>query len=123
MEIRGFTIKYSKIKANEEVALQNKVNELVQKCEQNPSDNKILNELYATKLRLQLTIMRLKTKGAILRSKARWHEFGERNSRYFFNLEKRNYSKKTVTKLKLRNNKLTCDQSEILQGLEQKTFA
>ena len=39
MEIRGFTIKYSKIKAknkrNEEAALQNKVNELMQKCEQN----------------------------------------------------------------------------------------
>ena len=38
MEIRGFTIKYSKIKAknkrNEEAALQNKVNELMQKCEQ-----------------------------------------------------------------------------------------
>ena len=94
MEIRGFTIKYSKIKAknkrNEEAALQNKVNELMQKCEQNPSDKRILNELYATKLRLQ-TIMRQKTKGAILRSKARWHEFGERNSRYFFNLERRNH--------------------------------
>ena len=81
MEIPGFTIKYSKIKAknkkNEEAALQNKVNELMQKCEQNPSDKKILNELYATKLRLQ-TIMRQKTKGAILGSKARWHEFGER---------------------------------------------
>ena len=123
MEIRGFTIKYSKIKAknmkNEEVALQNKVNELVQKCEQNPSDKRILNELYATKLRLQ-AIMRQKTKGAILRSKARWHELGERNSRYFFNLERRNHSKKTVTSLKLRNNSLTHDQSEILQ--EQKTF-
>ena len=97
MEIRGFTIKYSKIKAknkrNEEAALQNKVNELMQKCEQNPSDKRILNELYATKLRLQ-TIMRQKTKGAILRSKARWHEFGERNSRYFFNLERRNRLKK-----------------------------
>ena len=123
MEIRGFTIKYSKIKAknkrNEEAALQNKVNELMQKCEQNPSDKRILNELYATKLRLH-TIMRQKTKGAILRSKARWHEFGERNSKYFFNLEKRNHFKKTVTRLKLRNNQVTCDQFEILQ--EQKTF-
>ena len=97
MEIRGFTISYSNIKAknkrNEEAALQNKVNELMQKCEQNPTDKRILNELYATKLRLQ-TIMRQKTKGAILRSKARWHEFGERNSKYFFNLEKRNHFKK-----------------------------
>jgi len=60
MELCGFIIKYSKIKAgnkrNEEAALQNKVNELMQKCEQNPSDKRILNEFYATKLRLQ-TIM------------------------------------------------------------------
>ena len=94
MEIRGSTIKYSQIKAknkkNEEAALQNKVNELMQKCEQNPSDKRILNELYAAKLRLQ-TIMQQKTKGFILRSKARWHELGERNSRFFFNLERRNH--------------------------------
>ena len=84
MEIRGFTIKYSKIKdknkKNEEAALQNKVNELMQKCEQNPSDERILNELYTVKRRLQ-TIMQQKTKGFILRSKALWHELGERNSR------------------------------------------
>ena len=123
MGIRGFTIKYSKIKAkqrkNEELALQDKANDLLQKSEKNPSDKQLLNELYTTKLRLQ-TIMRQKTKGAILRSKARWHEQGERNTRYFFNLEKRNHSKKTVTKLKLSNNKLSSDPSEILQ--EQKAF-
>ena len=94
MEIRGFTIKYSKIKAkkkkNEEAALKNKVNELMQKREQNPSDKRIFNELYAAKLRLQ-KIMQRKTKGFILRSNARWHELGERNSRYFFNLERRNH--------------------------------
>ena len=101
MEIRGFTIKYSKIKAknkrNEEATLQNKVNEPMQKCEKNRSNKRILNELYATKWRLQ-TIRRQKTKGAILRSKARCHEFGERNSRYFFNLEKRNHFKKNSHK-------------------------
>ena len=92
MEIRQFTIKYSKIKAknkkNDEAALQNIVNELMKKCEQNPSDKRILNELYAAKLRLQ-TIMQQKTKGFILRSNARWHELCERNSRYFFNLERK----------------------------------
>ena len=68
MEIRGFTVKYSKIKAkkrkSEELILQNKVNELIQKSERNPGDKLLLNELYATKSRLQ-TIMRRKTKGAI----------------------------------------------------------
>ena len=62
----------------------------MQKREQNPSDKRILNELYAAKLRLQ-KIMQQKTKGFILRSNARWHELGELNSRYFFNLERRNH--------------------------------
>lgn len=53
MEIRSFTIKYSKIKAknkkNEEAALHNKVNELMQKCEQNPSDKIAPSNDHATK--------------------------------------------------------------------------
>ena len=106
MEIRGFTIKYSKIKAKkrktEEVILQHKANKLLQKSAKNPSDKQLLNELYATKSRLE-TIMRQKTKGVIIRSKARWREQGERNTRYFFNLEKRNQSRKAVTKLKVGN--------------------
>ena len=52
----------------------------------------------------------------ILRSKARWHEHAERNTRYFFNLEKRNHSRKTVTKLKIGNNKYVNDQFAILEG-------
>ena len=86
MEIRGFTIKYSKIKAKkrktEGVILQHKANKLLQKSAKNPSDKQLLNELYATKSRLE-TIMRQKTKGVIIRSKARWREQGERNTRYF----------------------------------------
>ena len=48
MEIRGFTIKFSKIKAkrrrNEESILQNKTNQLLEQTEKNPSDKKLLNE-------------------------------------------------------------------------------
>jgi hypothetical protein len=40
-----------------------------------------------------------KANGAILRSKAAWAEFGERNSKFFLNLEKRNYNMKCITKL------------------------
>ena len=113
MEIRGFTIKYSKIKAKkrktEEVIIQHKANKLLQKSAKNPSDKQLLNELYATKSRLE-TIMRQKTKGAIIRSKARWREKGERNTRYFFNLEKGNQSRKAVTKLKVGNDKYTFEQ-------------
>ena len=64
--------------------------------------------------------MRQKTKGVIIKGKARWREQGERNTRYFFNLEKRNQSRKAVTKLKVGNDKYTFDQFEILE--EEKRF-
>ena len=62
--------------------------------------------------------MHQNTKGAILRSKARWHEHDERNTR--FNLEKRNHSRKTVTRLKIGDNKYVNDQFAILE--EEKRF-
>ena len=90
MEIRGFTVKYAKSKAkrckNDEVTLQNKINEL--KLESSPNNSQYLSDLYAAKLRLQKN-MHLRTKGAILRSKVRWYDEGERNTRYLFNLENR----------------------------------
>jgi len=64
--------------------------------------------------------MAYKTRGAILRSRARWHEHGERNNKYFYNLEKRNYSRKSVTKLKLNDGSFTTNQFDILE--EQKKF-
>ena len=45
---------------------------------------------------------------------------GGRNTRYFLNLEKRNHLRKTVTKLKVGDDKYTTDQFEILE--EEKTF-
>ena len=48
MEIRGFTIKYSKNKANErkstEINLQNQINELYKMVENNPITSKLLTK-------------------------------------------------------------------------------
>ena len=40
-----------------------------------------------------------KVEGIIIRSRARWHKHGEKNSKYFLNLEKRNNIKKHIWKL------------------------
>ena len=40
-----------------------------------------------------------KVEGIIIRSRARWHEHGEKNSKHFLNLEKRNNIKKHIRKL------------------------
>ena len=47
------------------------------------------------RIKAKLTkIASVKTRGTIVRSRARWYEHGERNSKYFYNLEKSNQRKK-----------------------------
>ena len=41
------------------------------------------------KMRELEKIIEYKTKGAILRAKCRWYNEGEKNTKYFLNLEKR----------------------------------
>ena len=65
-------------------------------------------------------IMALKTRGSILRSRARWHEQGECNNKYFLNLEKRKHSRKVISKLKLQNGSVITNQFDILE--EQSKF-
>ena len=53
--------------------------------------------------------------GIIIRSRARWHEHEEKNSRYFLNLEKQNHVKKHVWKLRL-SGVITSDPFKILHS-------
>ena len=96
-----------------------RINDLIAKTESNKINKKIIHELNSTKARLN-KIIAYKTRGTILRSRARWHEQGERNTKYFYSLEKRNYSRKVVTKLKLNDGSYTTYESDISE--EQKRF-
>ena len=40
-----------------------------------------------------------KAKGLIVRSRARWHEYDEKSTKYFLSLEKRNHTRKHIRKL------------------------
>ena len=53
------------------------------------------------------------TEGIIVRSRCQWYEHGERNSKYFLGLEKRNKRKSSIYKL-LINDKEIINQKEIL---------
>ena len=57
------------------------------------------------------------TQGAIIRSRATWYEFGERNI-YFLNLENSNKKKSTVRKVFNREGKLTTDPKRTMNELE-----
>ena len=119
--IRAHAICYSKSKAKqrqvEEMHLQDDYDKATRMFESDPSDlNKIrLNEI---KEKLEL-FYEERVKGIIIRARARWYEHGERSSKYFLNLEKRNHVKKHIRKLTV-NNSLTTDPCTILS--EQKTL-
>ena len=50
-----------------------------------------------------------KTQGAIVRSRTRWYEYGEKNSKYFYSLEKTNYRRKHVASIKTQEDKKITD--------------
>ena len=59
-----------------------------------------------------------KGKEAIFRSKSRWIEQGEKPTKYFFNLEKKNYVMKTLLQIKPYNSEITSDRKKIKQQIE-----
>jgi len=123
MEIRSFTVQYSKRRARSEKDKENqlliKLNDLQEKLCSSRNDLNLLNDYYTLTAKLEKLLNR-KIKGMILRSKARWYENGEKNSKYFLNLEKRNFLRKKISKLKLSNGEETDDAKTILE--EEKTF-
>ena len=61
---------------------------------------KTLSGVRARENKIQLSkIAGIKTRGIIVRSRARWYEHGERNGNFFYNLEKRNQKKATYNVL------------------------
>ena len=63
------------------------------------------------------------TQGAIIRSRATWYEFSERNNKYFWNLENSDKKKSTVRKVFNREKKLTTDPKQIMsEHFDQSAF-
>ena len=57
----------------------------------------------------------LETKRAIFRCQKKWAQCGECPSKYYFNLEKRNYVNKTMYEVRTKTGEITKDYQEILQ--------
>ena len=54
------------------------------------------------------------TKGAILRSKSWWYNEGEKNTKYFLNLEKRHCKQGTITQTEINESDFVVMDKEIL---------
>ena len=60
-----------------------------------------------------------KTRGAMIRSKAQWYEFGQKNNKYFYNLEKINHKKKHIASLRKEDGKIVHEPKQILEEEER----
>ena len=91
MEIRSFTLFFSKRQAkqrrNDEELLQQELCNLQRKIGLDPSEENV-SKFYTVKFKLNQLLL-LKPKGVMARSKARWCEQGECNSKYFYRLKKK----------------------------------
>ena len=63
-------------------------------------------------------IIEYRTKGAIMRSRIRWHNEGEKNTKYFLSLEKRHYKQGTISRLKKNENEYATSDKDILNVCE-----
>ena len=114
-KIREFSNKFSKTVAwnrkKEELESLKAYEKVIQElC---PSDDSLYN---LEKIKAQLELIEEKmTEGIIVRARARWHEFGEKSSKYFLNLEKKNHICKHIRKLNL-SGVITSNPFKILEG-------
>ena len=124
MEIRSATISFAKRKANITNRRELEIKEFLEELDDTicNSDNlqnverelKLFDDL---KKELEV-IYEHKGRAAMFRSKCRWIEQGERPTKYFFDLEKRNYNKKVIAEIETENGEYITDENQILSEIE-----
>ena len=118
--IRGKSISFSSLKSKQRRKQENnlivEISSLGKRLVQSPTmeTKKMLDE----KMKNLETLIETKTAGVMLRSKARWVEHGEKHTKYFLNLEKRDYNKKVISKLKKSDGTEITDPNHILREEE-----
>jgi hypothetical protein len=118
MKIRTKTISYASVKKRgleeKEKTLQARI-EMLEAKETLSTDEKTSFENDKREL---VKIRDHRMKGVLLRSRARWVEDGEKVSKYFCSLEKRNYVNKYINKLTLEDGSTTCETDIIVNEMK-----
>ena len=122
MLIRGETVKYCKRKARKRRAKEKELTNNIHRAQEVFNTNK--NELNAQLINAAKEKLEVHRKpyieGLIIRSRTQWHEEGEKSSKYFLSLEKRNIARKTIQYLQ--NDGKTIMKSAEILSVFTKTF-
>jgi hypothetical protein len=125
LKIREHSLKFSAIKkaktSRHEEELEKEINSMQRLIESSNLEEKdkkdILDALDTKRLELE-KIIEYRTKGSILRARCRWHNEGEKNTKYFLNLEKRHDKQRVISQIKLGNENFVTTDKEILSECE-----
>ena len=115
LEIRGKTISYSSFIKKEKDRQENQLIKEIEDMENSENINLIAIE---NKQKALENLRKVKVQGIITRSRVRWIEEGEKPTKYFLSLEKRNFINKMIPMLCTENNTLITDQKEILNEVK-----
>ncbi|PIK46310.1 pol-like protein [Apostichopus japonicus] len=110
------SIKYSKLRAKERRGKERELIDGIAVLEQQlytAESPEIRSQRKATQCEL-LSYYSYKLRGTIIRSRGRWVEEGEKNRKYFLNLEKRNKSLNSMHKLQSGDGHFLSDNNDIL---------
>ena len=121
LKVREKTLTYSKNRKKQTRQRETDLKQGIAKLEEeldkrNHSDTQVSDleeEINKQKLELE-KIIEDRTKGAILRSKTKWYNEGEKNTKYFLNLEKRHYKQSTIGQIKIGDNTFITSDGHIL---------
>ena len=118
--IKKMSIKYAREKSHEQKEVIAQLSLKANEYEENLPLQQEEDDLYvSTKNELEDQLM-MRTQGVMFRSKAKWYEEGERNTKYFYALEKARYNAKTCHKLVTDKGEEITDPKLILE--EQRNF-
>ena len=115
------SLRYSKSKTKQAKQRETFLEQTIARLEAD-IDNKNSDEMHSLHLEEQLNesrlelekIIEIRTKGAILRSKSKWYNEGEKNTKYFLNLEKRHYKQGTISQIKINDSEFVTSDKKIL---------
>ena len=98
--------------------MESRIESLESKINANPDDGTDAEQQEYDRLKTELRrTYEKRADGAILRSKIRWIEHGEKPTKYFFNMERRNYNKKTITELTVAGGTTISNDDDILKEI------
>lgn len=114
---KSFSVAKAKLKKEQMRELELRINRLQCQIDLLPFPHEQADDELDKALADYRVVMEDKVKASIFRNKCKWHVEGERSSKYYFALERKNYKNKTVSALQKENGEVTRDMHVISQEM------